>query len=191
MALIDAFLPQFEFREFHSRRVGVRARRAVTEMRRVDLADSPVIGPLFRLRSLGSRQALQAGVLGEFLERSFVLLHEEPGRGFVYGAIGAFWSAGGGVRRFAPDGFASNRDPGVVRLAWSFEFEPIEERAGWDRTDPVACLASTETRIACNDPHARRMMWLYWLAIRPASGLIRREMLRLLARRCSHRPSSS
>jgi hypothetical protein len=119
---------------------------------------------------------LRAGVLGEFLERAFVRLHEEPGRGVVLGAIGRFWGSGGDMARFAPGEFTTDLSPGCARLAWAFEFQP---------EGPAACLAVTETRIACNDAAARWRMQAYWLAIRPASGLIRREMLRLLAARCS------
>jgi len=43
---------------------------------------------------------------------------------------------------------------------------------------------TTETRIACNDRADYRRMLAYWIAIRPASGFIRREILRLLARGC-------
>jgi len=95
----------------------------------------------------------------------------------VVGAVGAFWRNGGGIARISPAQFRDDRTPGCARLAWMFDFTPLE---GGD-----ACLAVTETRIDCNDAAARRAMQLYWLAIRPASGLIRREMLRLLALRCS------
>jgi hypothetical protein len=174
--LIDACLPAWEFRERHTRRIAAAPARALEALPGIDLADSPVIGPLFALRSLGSREPLRAGLLGEFLDRAFVRLHEVPGRGVVFGAIGRFWSGGGGIVRFAPGDFATDRSPGCARLAWAFEFAA---------EGPSGCLAVTETRIACNDAAARWRMRAYWLAIRPASGLIRREMLRLLAARCS------
>jgi hypothetical protein len=42
---------------------------------------------------------------------------------------------------------------------------------------------STETRVSAADPSARRRFRLYWLAIRPFSGLIRRVWLRAIKRR--------
>jgi hypothetical protein len=42
---------------------------------------------------------------------------------------------------------------------------------------------STETRVWAADPPARRRFRLYWLAIRPFSGLIRRLWLRAIKRR--------
>jgi hypothetical protein len=190
---IDEFLPAFQFRERHQRRIAAPPARAFAELRDVDLARSPLIGPLFAIRGLPARvarlasrgaadgvappPALDAGRLGDFFAQAFVTLREVPGRSLVVGAVGAFWRNSGGIARVAPERFRDDRTPGCARLAWMFEFKAIE---GGD-----ACLAVTETRIDCNDAAARRAMRLYWLAIRPASGLIRREMLRLLARRCS------
>jgi len=194
MSAIDEFLPAFQFRERHQRRVAAPVARARAELREVDLARSPFIGPLFALRGLparvaglwsrgaaaaataNAREVLQAGRLGAFFDQAFVTLRDGPDT-LVVGAVGAFWRNGGGIARVAPDRFRDDRTPGCARLAWMFEFTPLDSGA--------ACLAATETRIDCNDAAARRAMQLYWLAIRPASGLIRREMLRLLARRCS------
>ena len=194
MEPIEEFMPSFQFRERHQRRIAASPARACTELRDVDLARSPFIGPLFAIRALPARaarlwsrgvaagapasaEALNAGRLGEFFDKSFVTLRADPARGLVVGAVGAFWRHSGGVARVPPERFRDDRTSGCARLAWMFDFTPLDGGA--------ACLAVTETRIDCNDAAARRAMQLYWLAIRPASGLIRREMLRLLALRCS------
>ena len=215
MEPIEDFLPAFHFRERHTRRIDAPPARVAAQLRDVDLADSPAIGPLFAIRGLPARlgrafargdgaargeaatrgaatspdhaapaadagtadDALRAGTLGRFFDQAFVTLRDDPARGLVVGAVGAFWRNTGGIVRVAPAQFATDRSPGCARLAWMFDFQPLD--AG------RACLAVTETRIHCNDAAARRAMTLYWLLIRPASGLIRREMLRLLARRCS------
>ncbi|MCU0759372.1 MAG: hypothetical protein MUF07_09315 [Steroidobacteraceae bacterium] len=198
MEPIEEFLPVFHFRERHSRRIEAPPSRIAAQLRAVDLADSPFIAPLFAIRGLparlsrafagrevaapaagtgGAEDALRAGTLGTFFERAFVTLRDDPLRGVVVGAVGAFWRNSGGIVRVAPERFAADRSPGCARLAWMFDFQPLDGGR--------ACLAVTETRIHCNDAAARRAMTLYWLLIRPASGLIRREMLRLLAVRCS------
>lgn len=205
---IDEFLPLFHFRERHVRRIEAPPSQVAAQLRDVELARSPLIGPLFVLRSLPARLArirsrhsdpvrahdpdagqspgagqgnasgaLQAGRLGHFLDAAFVTLRDDPARGLVVGAVGAFWRSAGGVRRIAPAQFATDRTPGLARLAWMFDFQPLDQGR--------ACLAVTETRIHGNDAAARRAMRCYWLLIRPASGLIRREILRLLARRCA------
>lgn len=224
MEPIEHFLPAFHFRERHERRIAAPPARVAAELRDVDLARSPLIGPLFALRGLPARlsrafarkvtagarapadtgavggeggarstgavgagpaddaaaraaAALEPGRLGRFFDTGFVTLHDEPGRALVVGSVGAFWRNDGGVVRIAPQQFVTDRSPGCVRLAWMFDFQPLDSGR--------ACRAVTETRIHSNDAAARRAMTLYWLAIRPASGLIRREMLRLLAARCS------
>ena len=40
-----------------------------------------------------------------------------------------------------------------------------------------------ETRIHATDPASRRAFTRYWLVVRAGSGLLRRELLRALARR--------
>lgn len=193
MEPIEEFMPAFHFRERHQRRIAATATRACAELRSVDLARSPFIGPLFAIRGLparvarlwtrsdaniGAREALGAGRLGSLFDDAFVTLRDDPARGLVVGAVGAFWRSRGGIARVAPGRFRDDRTPGCARLVWMFDFTPLDDGAG-------GCLAVTETRIDCNDAAARRAMQRYWLAIRPASGLIRREMLRLLAQRCS------
>jgi hypothetical protein len=183
MASIEEFLPRYQFREHHDRIVGTSADTAFAQLRRVDLSHSPWIGPLFTLRSLPGRfaargaapEALRPTTLGDFFGRAFTPLAERPGHFIVIGSVGRFWQSSGGIEPVTADSFATNATPGCARLAWAFDFEPLGE----DR-----CRVSTETRIACNDAAARWRMQLYWWAIRPASGLIRREILRLLAARC-------
>jgi hypothetical protein len=187
-SLIDRVMPAWDFREYHRRALRASAELACDTLPRVNLAHSPLIGPLFTLRSVPGRlrrggRALEAGRLGDFMASGFTMLVDERPRGFVLGTIGEFWRASGAIRSFEPAAFASNREPGCARLAWSFEFLP----------DAGGSLATTETRIRCNDRAAFRRMLAYWILIRPASGLIRREMLRLLARDCGaarHAPAT-
>jgi hypothetical protein len=47
----------------------------------------------------------------------------------------------------------------------------------------AATLLETETRVLATGPRAKRAFAAYWLVVRPGSGLIRRELLRAVARR--------
>jgi len=67
---------------------------------------------------------------------------------------------------------------GWVRIATDFRL---------DATDG-STLLSTETRVLATGPTARRRFRLYWLGIRGGSGLIRRELLRAVARRAERGP---
>lgn len=183
MPLIDEFLPAWQFRERHERVIRAEPARIAAELPRVDYADSTVIGALFALRALPARlrhgrdaaAALAPGPLGEFFARAFLRLRDAGEHGLVIGAVGEFWRAAGGIRVVAPADFAADRTPGCARLAWAFDYE----RLAVGRTRVI-----TETRIACNDAAALARMRIYWWLIRPASGFIRRETLRLLAHRC-------
>jgi len=54
------------------------------------------------------------------------------------------------------------------------------ERLSGDRSRAV-----TETRVAADDDRSRQLFRLYWLAVRPFSGLIRRRWLAEIARRAA------
>jgi hypothetical protein len=106
----------------------------------------------------------------------FAVLAEEPGRELVLGIAGRFWA----IRERAnllrtPDeaAFRAFREPGCAKAAMNFRVE--------DAGDGTTRL-STETRVRCLDRGARRNFALYWMAIGPFSGLIRRVMLRGIAR---------
>ena len=49
-------------------------------------------------------------------------------------------------------------------------------------------LLSTETRAIANDDAARRRFAIYWRLIRPASSLIRHDILRAIARQAEATP---
>ena len=84
--------------------------------------------------------------------------------------IGRFWKLSGGLRKVeGREHFSSFDEPGYAKVAFNFRLEDGE--------------LSTETRIAGTDAHARRRFGLYWLLIRPGSGLIRREWLRAIEKR--------
>ena len=53
------------------------------------------------------------------------------------------------------------------------------------RLEPVSAgtLLSTETRVLATDPKTRRAFAAYWFVIRPGSSAIRREVLKVVARR--------
>lgn len=191
---LDPWLPRWDFRERHERTIGAAADHLFDALPAVDLADSPVVAPLLAIRLLPARLAgrarasgpsidLQQLRMGDFLANGFVELSRARPDHLVVAMCGAFWRASGGLVPFAPDAFAAHATPGTARLAWGFFFVPDAR----GRTRVI-----TETRIDCVDPAARRAMRAYWWLIRGPSGLIRREILRLLARAVAvERPPSA
>ena len=102
------------------------------------------------------------------------MLAHEPERAVVLGLIGRFWTPSGELRRFEREDFAAFDEDGWAKATWSFELR-AHDGDTWE-------LAS-ETRVRCTDARSRRRFRLYWLAIRPFSGLIRRVALREVKRR--------
>jgi hypothetical protein len=155
----------------------------------VDLASSPIVRGLLALRSLPARifqrqrqqSPAQKLTLSILIEAGFGRLAEEPGREIVLGVAEQFWRPIGNTSPFKRENFHGPVPPGLARAVWNFTVQ--ETKAG--RT-----LLSTETRVVCGDPASRFKFRLYWLLIRPFSGLIRRVMLRAVQRACESAATS-
>jgi hypothetical protein len=109
----------------------------------------------------------------DVIAAGFTLLAEDPPRELVLGVDGAFWRLRGDLRRVDAPSFRGPQPPGTARVAWNFH---VAKRQGG------MCELSTETRVRCADAASRRRFRLYWLVVRPGSGLIRRMMLRSVRR---------
>jgi hypothetical protein len=126
---------------------------------------------LMGLRTLGRKVGEDDRTVFEgFKGMGFREVAQDAGRELVVVGIGQFWKPSGGLQKVtSKEQFLSFQEPGYAKTAFNFRIEDGE--------------LSTETRIAGTDAHARRRFGLYWLLIRPGSGLIRREWLRAIDRR--------
>jgi hypothetical protein len=109
--------------------------------------------------------------LQRIIDRGFGLLAEETGREILLGVAGRFWRPTGNVEPFDRDSFSRPVPPGMARGLWNFKVVAAGDRE---------TILSTETRVTCGDPASRRRFRLYWLVIRPFSGLVRIIMLRAI-----------
>ena len=177
--LIDDFMPTFDVSERHHTLALAPADRTYDAARNVDLARSRVIRGLFAARGVprmvrGRRRPVpRTMTLDDLLAAGFVWLGEDPGREFVLGLVGTFWKPSGGVRRIEPREFAAFEEPGQAKATWNVRVIPD----GDDRT-----FVSTETRVRVPDEASRRRFALYWAAIGPFSGVIRKQALVLIKR---------
>ena len=174
--LIDEFMPSFDVAERHGIVVRAPAERAYAAIRSVDLSRSLLIRSLFALRGFpvmfaGRREARRRLTLDDFLRSGFVVLAEEPGAEIVLGLIGRFWRPTGGLLLFAPEEFTGFRRPGYAKAVWNFRVEPVGEGR---------VRVATQTRVQTTDQDSCRSFLRYWRVIGPFSGLVRREMLRLV-----------
>lgn len=164
--LIDEFLSEYDFVETH----GISIRAATADIYRaaneVDFTDSFIIRWLFRLRGLSSEKVTLAS-----LKRSrFEILGEVPGHEMLLGLVGRFWTLKGDLKKIDADSFRAFETPGYAKAVWNFALRP----------DGDDVRLTTETRIRCMDADSRRRFGFYWTFIRPFSGLIRMEMLRVI-----------
>jgi len=177
--LIDQFMPRFDAVERHARTVAAPPAVVYAALWRADLGASPVVRLLMALRALpGTRTShRRSGAARLTLERAiaarFIVLGQRPPHEIALGAIGRFWTAASKPVRVAPDAFGRFQEPGYAKAVWDFTLAPHGNGA---------TLLTTETRVWCADAASRRRFRLYWLVIRPFSGLIRRVMLRSIAR---------
>lgn len=171
MILLDQVMPSSDRREVHRRRSTASPPalwEAIHDLRADELTAMRV---LMGIRTLGRKAGKgDLTVLAGFRGMGFRAVAEEPERELVVVGIGRFWTPSGGLRKVTDkEQFLDFQEPGYAKVAFNFRIEDGE--------------LSTETRILATDAHARRRFRLYWLAIRPGSGLIRREWLRALERR--------
>ncbi len=166
--LIDKFLPDYQFREHHARKVRCRPAQALAAVKTCDLAASAPVRTLFRLRGLPSDGMTLAGMEAV----GFRLLGERVARELVIGLVGRFWTPSGGIHRFEPADFSALDGPVWARAATNFHAVAVSS---------TITRLTTETRVWCPTAASRRRFRLYWWLIRPFSGWVRIEWLRLVS----------
>jgi Protein of unknown function (DUF2867) len=187
-ALLDTFLPRYDFRERHSRVIAAPRQVVWDAIKDVTLAEMPVAGLLFALRSLPARLTGKSGlpragdrpVIAQLPDSGFATLAEAPGQELVVGLIAQMWKLRGETVRIRNGAdFLAFERTGFVKAAMNFH---LSDSANGTRL-------ATETRVLATDTAARTGFGRYWLVIRPFSGLIRRLWLWAIARRATrHAP---
>lgn len=167
MMLIDEYLPCFDFNETHEISIHVPPETVYRAALDVNFGRSFLIKWLLRLRGLPPENfSLRA------IERSeFKKLAEVPNRELVLGLIGRPWTITGDLQGIeSPEAFLSFETPGFMKAVWNFALTG----------DSTGTRLTTETRVKCLDDSSRARFGYYWMVIRPFSGLLRMEMLRLI-----------
>lgn len=180
MHLIDVHLPVYQFSELHCVDISVDPSRVMAQI----LAHRPEDDRFFRyaikLRELPMRLMGRSRREGDrpapFGLDNFTLLQRNDDAEVAYGLAGKLWKADYGQVHIADaQAFRLFDEPGSVKLVVGFTCQLLR---------PGLTRVTTETRVHCLDADALRSFTSYWYLIRPVSGLIRRRMLKAIARRC-------
>jgi len=178
--LLDSFLPTSHYWKSQTIRIEAPPATVIAAVRVVTPAEVPGLRML-AIASGGLRwgltpqeNALFRRPMIEALQRqSFVILGERAGQEIVMGAIGRIW-AQSYVPLRGPASFRSFRDPRFARLAMNVRVR---------RDSDGGTLLTTETRVLCPDPAARKQMDRYWRLWSPGGGVVQRNWLSTVRRR--------
>jgi len=165
-ALLAEYLPEGDVTSRHSTTIRAAPEVIYSALSTMEVGRSPLVRVLFRLRGLG-----RDGNLSQLLRRGFIPLVERPREALALGLVGQFWRVSGRILHVEPLEFRRFHRPGMAKAVWVFLIEPMGDGT---------CKLTTSTRVACADLSSRRKFRLYWFFIGPFSGLIRREVLRLV-----------
>jgi hypothetical protein len=176
--LLDDIIPEYDAASRHSTFVSAEPPEVYRVARAADFGRGWLVrllmgvraAPALTLAVLGGRRSLRVPAAGAAAVGAvrFTLIDEKPGEEFVLGIMGRFWQPTGGLVPADAGRLRQLPGPGLAQGIWNFRVEPSGEGS----------LLSTETRVRCGDEAARVSFLRYWRFIRPASGLIRRSMLR-------------
>ena len=170
-------MPVYHFHQRHSRWIAASAERVWQSLTTLTLHNLTVTRPLVALRHLAAATRPDAGPL--FTDGPVRILETTAPKYAIGGTVGRPWQHTPERREVTTlEEFSSFAEPGWTKYLTDFDLEP--HNGGVQLT--------TETRGYSTDQHARRRFQLYWTLIRPASGLIRRDMLATIARTATRTP---
>ncbi|KVU65740.1 hypothetical protein WK73_28560 [Burkholderia ubonensis] len=167
------FIPSFGFHEVHqSRPIAADARRIIDAVTSLDMRADPLVDALLTVREFPS--TVIGALRNESARRerfgfdTFTPLQRDD-RSLTLGLVGQFWRPALDVRTIDDAAaFMRHADPRDAKLV--LRFEVIECGHG-------AHALRTETFVHCPTARTRLLFTPYWLAIRLASGWIRRRTL--------------
>jgi hypothetical protein len=176
--LLDQAMPAWDVAEHHQRRVAADLDAVWVALLATPMSDLRVTRALMRVRTFGRKsqrsprrtvvEALPPGEITRDAPRELLLGLVAPVRLRYSSADLPTLRAAtvAELQRPLPDGW--------IRVATDFRL--VAAGAG-------TTSLSTDTRVLASGPRARRAFRAYWFAVGWGSGLVRRELLRAVARR--------
>lgn len=189
--LLDKLMPQYHVAERHRTLVRAAPSAVYAAVREANLAGGTVTRLLFAVRVLpaavgafvrsphaalrdwGGRRRQSGLRLADFERAGFRIISERAPHEIVIGLLGRFWTPQGAICADVDlETFRVGPPSGQALAGWNFSIR--------EEPDGLSELR-TETRVLCA-PDAWPKFRIYWLLVRPGSGLIRHSMLRAIRR---------
>jgi hypothetical protein len=177
--ILDEFVPVWQFRERHTRRIGASPARVYEAIKNIRANEILFFKTLTWIRRGGRRTSesiLNAGDSAPLLDvatkSGFIYLAEDSPREIVVGTV--IIAPPGVDCAPTPQMFKTTLAPGFALAAMNFLVTPDAQNGS---------VVSTETRVFASSAGARKRFARYWRIIYPGSALIRRMWLRAVERR--------
>lgn len=187
-ALLDDFVPAYQFAEFHTIRIHAPRERVSAAIRDVTANEITLFRKLTWIRRFGQPRPESIlnpppnePILDVAMRTGFMKLAEEPDREILFGTLVAAprgWRANRD-KKPAPEDFKALHAPGFALAAMNFHIT--------DASSGETVL-TTETRIYATDVSVQRKFAAYWRVIYPGSALIRVMWLRAIRHRAENMP---
>jgi hypothetical protein len=180
--LLDRFMPDYDVVDSHHIRVAAPAEITLAAASSMDLLQSPLIRCIFKVRefTMGTKaqpEMREKALIEQVKSLGWKVLAQNQGREIVFGAVTQPWLADVVFRPLEADEFASFREPGYVKIAWTLRADPMG--SDWS----VFCM---QTRAKATDPIARQRFRRYWSLVSAGIVLIRWISLRLTKKEAEH-----
>jgi hypothetical protein len=180
---LDNVVPNPQFRMCHSRVIAAPLAEIWDELNTVPMSALPLGLVLESLRLLPAKPSGKKHP--SLARRTFLdvtpipILFSEPPHVVISAGLSQAWRLQGGSTPPVLDavGLREWTGNGWLKVGMEFRLE----------STPKGNLLSTETRIQAMDPETMRAFTAYWFVIRPFSGVIRWEVLRVVAHRAETR----
>ncbi len=172
--LIDKFLPHYTFSEYHEIVVDSPIENVYKIAADFDLSKSKTIAWLFKIRGLPTKRLNLQNFIDDI---GFTNLESNA----PFENLIGFWAR----VKIAPitgyEDFKNNSISPWIKAVWNFQLEELDQNK---------TKLSTETRVLCVAPITKITFRLYWLIIKPFSGLTRKKMLKIIKKDSENRLSN-
>ncbi|MEX3618981.1 hypothetical protein [Paenibacillus glucanolyticus] len=165
--LLDHYLPLWDITKENTAALNCSSSPSISILYSIDFSKSVIIKTLFLIRGLPSNTI----TIKKFIDVGFNLLQEGRDE-LVIGLIAQPWKPTGNLKRVSRLEFINFNEADFVKIGWNFriDFDRIKQKLN----------VSTTTRVVSTSKGARIKFKIYWFVIGFFSGIIRREMLRII-----------